>query len=172
MVLFSGEKDLFDYISNIYPDISTELPVSSAEKIIISEYSHNAVSMVLAANEMSIPILGILDGYQTIAEAFGADCVPDDNCPEGKQELAVTDSNSPLYKGLPHVISVCRGNPITIDEERIPPEIDCIARSENGEIISFCKKNSLNPTVFALNYYLNSTLTNYGEAILKNFLNI
>lgn len=172
MILFSGDKELYDFISGIYPEVSIELPIDAAEKVIVSEYSHSAVSLVRAADEMSVPVLGILDGYRAVAEAFGADCVPDDNCPEGKQEFAVVDVNSPIYKGLGHVISVCRGNPITLDEERIPPEIDCIARAETGEVISFCKKNSLNPKIFAVNYYLNSTLTGNGEAILKNFLSL
>ncbi len=173
MILYLGDKELFDFISSIYPDISCEISAEEADKIITAEYSHNSVSVVRYADENKIPLLGILDGCKAVAEAFGADCIPIENCSEGKQELAVLDTNVSLYKNLGHVISICRGDPSTLDEETLPPELDCISRSETGEILSFRKKNTDGSSyIFAVNFYLNSSLTQCGEIILKNFIGL
>lgn len=169
MILFSGDKELFEYIYNMHSELSTEISVFDAEKIIVSDYSLNTIALIRQADELKIPILGILDGYQSIAEAFGADCIPLENCAEGKQEFGVLDTNCPLYNNLPHVSSICRGNPYQIDEERIPPELDCIARAETGEIIAFYKKST---NIFAVNYYINSSLTSHGDKVISNFLKL
>lgn len=173
MILYLGDKELFDFISGIYPDISCEISVEEADKIIVSEYSHNTVSCVRYADSNKIPLLGVLDGYKSVAESFGADCIPVENCSEGKQELAVLDTGVNLHKNLGHVTMICRGDPSALDEETMPPELDCIARAETGEIISFCKKSDNNEEyIFAVNYYLNSPLTQCGDTILKNFINL
>lgn len=163
---------MLDYIQGIYPDISDEISVEDADKIIISEHSHSTVACVRYADTNNIPLLGVLDGCKAVAEYFGADCIPDENCPEGKQELAVLDPHSAIFKNLGHVTTVCRGDPTSPDEETLPPELDCIARAETGEIISFCKKSDDGSLIFAVNYYLNSPLTQCGDTILKNFIEL
>lgn len=170
MVLYLGEKELYDFISGLCDDISTELPAENADRIIISEYSYNAVSLVRNALDKNIPVLGVLDGYQTIVEAYGGECIPIENCPEGKQEFAVVDTTAPIYKGTEHVMTICRGNPSAADEERLPPELDCIARSEDGDIIALADVE--HKKVFAVNYYLSSSLTQNADKLIMNFLAI
>lgn len=173
MILYLGDKELFDFICSIHPDISMEISFEEADKMIISEYSHNAVSLIRSAAEKGKPTLCVLNGYQSMTEAFGAQCQTLENCPEGKQELAVIDTSTALHKGLGHVISICRGIPSAIIEETMPPTLDCIARAETGEIIAL-KKNVAGSSndLYALNYYLNSALTQHGEIIIQNFLNL
>ena len=170
MILYLGDKEFYEFILGITREISQELSVAEADRIVVSEYSHNAIALVREAEERHIPLLAVLDGYRSVAEAFGAECINIENCPEGKQELAVIDTSMPLYKGFGKVTSICRGNSVAVDEDTMPPELDCIARAETGEIITLCKKEeNNNPQIYAVNYYLNSTLTEKGELILKNF---
>lgn len=170
MVLFLGDRELYDFLLNIDDCFSSEADILDADKLIVSEYSYNAVSIIRHAAENNIPVLGILDGYLSVVEAFGGECVPAEKCPEGKQELAILDTSTPLYKDFGHVVSICRGRPSALNEENIPPCLDCIARAETGEIIGIIKKDSNN--VFAVNYYLNSALTEDGQTVILNFLNI
>lgn len=173
MILYLGDNELYEFIYEIEPDISTDILLKETQKLIVSEYSHNAASLIRSAAALGIPILGILDGYLSVAEAFGGECLPIENCPEGKQELAVLDTSSPIYRSFGHVSRICRGNACAIDEASMPDELDCIARSENGDIIAFCNKTDGNsPNIFAVNYYLNSALTEKGDVIILNFLNI
>ena len=173
MVLYLGDNELFDFIYAIDPDISSEISLKETQKLIVSEYSHNAASLIRSAAALEIPILGILDGYLSVAEAFGGECLPIENCPEGKQELAILDTSSPIYKSFGHVASICRGNACAINEASMPKELYCIARCESGDIIAFCNKPfGKTPNIFAVNYYLNSALTEKGDLIILNFLNI
>lgn len=170
MVLFVGDKELYDFLLNIDEGISSEMDILDADKLIVSEYSYNAVSIIRRAAEKNIPVLGVLDGYLSVVEAFGGECIPAEKCPEGKQELAILDTSVPLYKDLGHVVSICRGRPSAVNEENLPSSLDCIARAETGEIIGVINKDLNN--IFAVNYYLNSSLTEYGQTIILNFLNI
>ena len=64
MILYLGDKEFYEFILGITREISQELAVSEAEKIIIAEYSHNAISLVREAEERHIPLLAVLDGYR------------------------------------------------------------------------------------------------------------
>jgi len=173
MILYLGDKELFDFIYNLTENISMDITLSEADKVIVSEHTHNAVSLIRYAAEANIPVLGILDGYTSVAEAFDAECLHIENCSEGKQELAILDTTVPLHKNLGHVMPICRGNPLALSEDSMSNLLDCIARSEEGEIIAFSHKSVNGETnIFAVNYYINSTLTQYGETVLANFINL
>lgn len=172
MILYVGDKELFNFIFAVTEDISSDITMSEADKLIISEYSHNAISLIRYAVSENIPVLGILDGFKSVAETFGIECICVD-CPEGKEELAILDTNCDLYKNLSHVTTICRGNPFSIAESAINKDFDCAARAENGEIISVCARSkSGQQNVFALNYYLTSSITQKGNEVIKNFVNL
>lgn len=171
MILFFGEKEQFDYIKTITADITYDIGIESAEKLIVCEFTEASVAAVRAAVLINIPVLGILDGYQAVCAAFGGRCEAIDTCPEGKQEWAVIDATSPIYVGLESVIKICRGKPIAIIEAAMPAELDCMSRAETGEIIAL--RNFTAPktygNVYAINYYPSSELTPNGDHIIKNF---
>ena len=174
MILFFGEKNLFDYIKGITPDITYDIGIESASGLIVGESTETAIAAVRAAQLINIPVLGILDGYQAVCAAYGARCEAIDTCSEGKQEWAVIDTKCPIYRGLASVIKICRGKPLSIIEAAMPPELDCISRAETGEIIALGSKDAsgIRSDVYAINYYPNSDLTPDGEHILKNFINM
>ncbi len=173
MILYLGDKETFDYLATLTNDISAEISIDEADKIIVLEYSHTAVSLIREAEGKNIPVLGILDGFRSVAEAMGAELITIENCPEGKQELCVLDTDSPLHHSLPHVTSVCRGSSEGIDEERFPDELMAIARAETGEIIAFSKNTDQEfPHIYGVNYYITSGLTLCKENIINNFINL
>lgn len=174
MILFFGEKSLFDYIRTITDDITYDVGIESAQKLIVSESTEAATAAVRAAVLINIPVLGILDGYQAVSAAFGGRCEEISACAEGKQEWAVIDTGAPIYSGLESVIKICRGKPIAVIEASMPAELDCISRAETGEIIAL--RNFSAPgiygSVYAINYYPSSELTPNGDHIIKNFINL
>lgn len=174
MILYIGEKDLFDNLKSITNDITYDIGVESAAKLIVSDASPAAAAAVRAAILINIPVLGILDGYQAVTQAFGGRCEEIDTCAEGKQEWAVIDATSPIYAGLESVIKICRGKPHAIIESTMPAELDCMSRAETGEIIalrSFTAPGQYG-NIYAINYYPYSDLTPDGERILKNFIEL
>ena len=172
MVLYLGAQDLYDFIVQTGVELSTDAGGENIERIIIAENSENAIAAVKFAMDKHIPRLGILDGYQSVVAAFGGAC-QDVECAEGKQEWVVLDATAPIFAGLETVVKICRGGPETLTEES-PPELDCIARSESGEILGVCNMriDGSRGSIYAINYYIHSSLTPEGIHIIQNFLNL
>ena len=173
MVLYMGERPFFDYLLSLNVPVSFSGNLSGADRVIISEYSENAVRIIKEALLINIPVLGILDGTKSIIKAFDGRFEEID-CAEGKQEFAVIDTSVPIFGGLETVIKICRGKPFGILETVMPKELDVISRSENGDILAV--SNLIAPNkhgkIFGLNYYLASELTPDAKMIIRNFLYI
>ncbi len=174
MILFIGDKALYDFVHEIVPDVTYDVPIEQADKLIVCDCSDSALQAVRAAILINIPILGILGGYQAVAEVFGARYEAIDNCQEGKQEMAILDTGSTLFKGLETVIKICRGTPTAVIDTALPTELDCIARAESGEVIAFSNRQvqNLEESIFAVNIHLVSNLTPDGAKFIENFINI
>ncbi|MCX7715674.1 MAG: hypothetical protein N2171_08115 [Clostridia bacterium] len=172
MILFMGKKEDYDFISNLGGNLSDSIPVDSAKKLILTEYSKNAVEAVNIAKKKAIPVLGIVDGYKTVVEAFGGKCCDLSVDCENKQEWAVIDATSPIYFMLESVIKVCRAKPFAIDEKTCPMDLDVMSRAESGEIIAIRNKvdSKKYGNIYAVNFYLQSDLTPDGRKIIRNFL--
>ena len=173
MVLYIGERPLFDYLLSQSVPVSYSSDLSGAEKVIVTEYTERAVRIIKEAHLINIPVLGILDGVRSIITAF--DCRFEDiECAEGRQEFAVIDTSIPIFRGLETVIKICRGKPFGIVETAIPSKIDAISRAGNGDILAIC--NLIAPdmygNVYGLNFYMASELTPDAKTIIKNFLEL
>ena len=173
MIIYMGERGTFDYLAGLGLPVIFSSSLGDAEKLIVTEYSDQAVRMIREAILVNVPVLGILDGFQSIIKVFDGRC-EEIECAEGKQEWAVVDTSVPIYKNLETTIKICRGKPIGILESVMPPELDCISRSKEGEIISVA--NLIAPekhgNVYGLNYYITSGLTPDAEKIIHNFLSL
>ncbi len=174
MILYIGDKEQYDYFSQFSGQITAECELGEAEKIILTEDSLRAASAVEYAAASGIPLLGVLEGFEAVIKTLDGTCVPLENCSEGKQELAVVDPEVPIYRNLEHVITICRGIPVGIDETTMPGFLRCISRSEAGDIIAieFLREDGMPSDLYALNVYLNSSLTRMGDQVVKNFLNL
>lgn len=168
-----GDRPQFDYLLSLNAPVTFSNNLSEADKIIITEYSEQAVRTIREAILINIPVLAILDGFKSVVQAFGGRC-EDIECAEGKQETAIIDTNVPIYKGLETVVKICRGRPFGILEAVMPQELDVITRSGNGDILAV--SNLIAPhkhgNIFGLNYYIASELTPCAKYIIKNFLEL
>lgn len=173
MIHYMGERSIFDYLVQLDLPVIFSNSLSNAEKIIITEFSDQAVRLVREALLVNVPVLGILDGFRSVIKAFDGRC-EDIECAEGKQEWAVIDTSVPIYNGLETAIRICRGKPYGVLETVMPEELDCISRSNEGEIIAVC--NLIAPKkhgkIYGLNYYIASGLTPDAEKIVRNFINL
>ena len=173
MVVYMGERGTFDYLSGLSVPIVFSGSLGDAEKLIVTEYSEQAVRLVREAILVNIPVLGILDGFQSIIKAFDGQCEEID-CAEGKQEWAVIDTSVPLFYELETTIKICRGKPIGLLEAVMPQDLDCISRSGGGEILAVANLISpgMHGNVYGINYHISSELTPDAEKIIANFLNL
>lgn len=167
MILFIGDKEIYDFISSITPDVTYDIGIESAEKLIVCDSSDQAISAVRAATLINLPVLGILGGHNAVASACQLRFENCESCSEGKQEFAILDTSSPIFKGLETVIKICRGNPTVLIPAALTGGFDCTARAETGEIVAFASQES---KIYAVNFHLSSGLTPDGKRIIKNFI--
>ena len=173
MILYMGERPLFDYLLSQSAPVSYSNNLSGAEKVIISEYTDRAVRTVKEAHLINIPVLGILDGVKSIITAFDGR-FEDIECAEGRQEYTVIDTGIPIFRGLETVIKICRGKPIGILETLTPSKLDPISRSGNGDVLAICNliAPDIHGNVYGLNFYMTSELTPDAKTIIKNFIEL
>ncbi len=174
MILFIGDDLMYNFIEKITPNISRDIKIEHAEKLIIADSSDEAISAVKAALLINIPILGILDGYRAVSEGFLTRCEQIETGGEGKMEMVILDNQSSIFKGLEKVIKACRGTSLSVIEANMPKELLPVARAETGETIAYSAYTTpeIEMNVYAVNLHLESQLTPDGEKIIKNFLNL
>ena len=174
MILFIGDDLVYNFIEKITPNLSRDIKIENAEKLIVADSSIDAILAVKSALLINIPVLGILDGYLAVSEGFSTRCEEIETGGEGKMEMVILDNDSTIFKGLEKVIKACRGTSLSVIEANMPKELLPVARAETGEIIAYSAYTTpeIEMNVYAINLHLESKLTPQGEIIIKNFINI
>lgn len=113
-----------------------------------------------------IPILGVCLGHQAIGQAYGALITKAKRPMHGKSSL-INHNDHALFRGLPELLTVGRYHSLIVDEQGLSPEIEIIARSEEGEVMAIAHKKH---PVFGLQFHPESVMTEHGHHLLKNFL--
>lgn len=111
-------------------------------------------------------ILGICLGHQAIGEAFGGSLT---NLSEVIHGLAseVKVKEDLLFKDLPECFKIGRYHSWVINEKNLPPELDVIARTPDGQIMGVRHRKL---KVRGLQFHPESILTEFGLEIMKNWL--
>jgi len=173
VILYLGEREFFDYLTSQNIPVIFSNTLTNADKLVVCEYSEQAVRLIKEAMLINIPVLGVLDGFQSVISAFDGKC-EEITCAEGKQEFAVIDTTVSIYQNLETVIKICRGKPVGVLESLLPAELDPITRSDNCDILAV--NNLIAPgkhgNIFGVNYYLSSGLTPDAQIIINNFFNL
>ena len=113
-----------------------------------------------------LPVLGVCLGHQAIGAAFGGDIVRAGQQMHGKTSVITTDQQG-VFAGLPQQFTVNRYHSLVIDKTTLPACLTVTATSEDGEIQGV-RHTTL--AVEGVQFHPESILTEYGHAMLKNFL--
>lgn len=116
-----------------------------------------------------IPILGICLGHQAICEAFGGVVGYAKRLMHGKKSTITVDGSSAIFRGLSGEISAARYHSLAAIDQDFPEELAITARTSDGEIMAVEHKKY---PVFGLQFHPESILTDDGEKIMRNFLEI
>ncbi|NLM35936.1 MAG: aminodeoxychorismate/anthranilate synthase component II [Clostridiales bacterium] len=115
-----------------------------------------------------LPILGICLGHQAIAHAFGGQIIRAEKIMHGKTSELYTE-DSLIFKGLPRSFNVMRYHSLVVEANSLPEELEVIAKTKD-EVIMALKHKSYE--IYGLQFHPESILTEYGEKILKNFVEV
>ena len=116
----------------------------------------------------SKPIFGVCLGHQAIGEAFGGKLI---NLPKVYHGVAtpisVIETHEKLYLGLPQRQNVGRYHSWVVDEKTFPQDLMVTSIDEEGRIMSLAHKHY---NLRGVQFHPESILTEYGNQILKNWL--
>lgn len=115
-----------------------------------------------------IPILGICLGHQCIGEVFGGKVVRAQEPMHGRSS-AINHDGTGVFKGLPSPFKAGRYHSLIVEQIPDNGPLSVTARSNAGEIMGLA--HTSHPT-YGVQFHPESVLTEYGHAMLGNFLRL
>lgn len=149
-----------------------EIAAMAVDRILISPgpcTPHEAgISMDLIARfSGKVPILGVCLGHQSIAEVFGGSVVRAPRLMHGKTS-AIEHTAEGLFSGIPTPFTATRYHSLIV-EEPLPLSLKRTAWTAEGELMGL---QHINHPTYGLQFHPESILSEYGHAMLKNFLEV
>ena len=115
---------------------------------------------------MSVPIMGICLGHQSIGYAFGGDIVRAEHIMHGKTSMILNDGRT-IFAGLPNPFSAGRYHSLIVKKDTLPDCLGISAQTAEGEIMGLRHRQY---PVEGIQFHPESVLTPQGKRIIRNFL--
>lgn len=115
-----------------------------------------------------LPLLGICLGHQAIGCAFGGNVIGAEKIMHGKTSEVLIEEGD-IFKDLPESFNVMRYHSLVIENSSIPRELKVIAETRDKVIMGIKHKDY---KIYGLQFHPESILTEYGDKILKNFIEV
>jgi len=118
-----------------------------------------------------LPILGVCLGHQSIGQAFGGKIVHASAIMHGKTSI-IHHNGQGVFKGIPGPFEATRYHSLVIEKQSLPDCLEITAWTENdkGELDEIMGVRHKELDVEGVQFHPESILTQYGHALLKNFL--
>ena len=159
--VFRNDKITIDQISDLNPQ---GIVISPGPKT----PNDAGICLNLIKKELSIPILGICLGHQSIGQAYGAKIIKCEEIMHGKIDN-VNHFNHPLFNGIENSFKATRYHSLIIDKKTLPSKLKIISETNNKIIMGIANNEK---KIFGIQFHPESIGTEVGKLIFKNFLNI
>ncbi|MEM7724758.1 MAG: aminodeoxychorismate/anthranilate synthase component II [Cyanobacteria bacterium P01_A01_bin.45] len=116
---------------------------------------------------VSVPILGVCLGHQSIGQVFGGKIVSASELMHGKTSQ-VSHNGLGVFQGLENPMTATRYHSLIIDRQTCPDVLEITAWIEDGTIMGVRHRNY--PHIEGVQFHPESVLTNSGKQLLRNFL--
>src|SRR5215216_6601727 len=114
-----------------------------------------------------IPVLGVCLGHQCLGAIYGGKVDRAARLMHGKTS-SVNHNGQGIFKDIPSPFEGMRYHSLIVHEP-VPPELEVLAKTAEGEIMAL--KHKEHPT-YGVQFHPESILTEHGKQILKNFLDL
>lgn len=114
-----------------------------------------------------IPILGVCLGHQAICEALGGKISHAKKLMHGKSSIVNISTDCKIFEGLNKRERVARYH--SLIALNLPDCLSVTAKDDNGEIMAVAHKEK---PIYGLQFHPESILTDSGEKMMRNFLEI
>ena len=113
-----------------------------------------------------IPIFGVCLGHQAIGQAFGGKILRAPVPMHGKLSL-VKHGGDGVFRGIERPFKATRYHSLVVDKEGLPDALEISATTPDGVIMGLRHREF---PVEGVQFHPESVMTDYGKAILENFL--
>lgn len=127
-----------------------------------------SMSLVNAAIENDIPLLGVCLGHQSIAQAMGGEIIRCHEIIHGKTDSIFNDQKT-IFNGLPDNFKATRYHSLVVSNDSLPNNIEISAKTNDGIIMGIRHKES---RVEGIQFHPESIATDFGHKILENFIGL
>ena len=126
------------------------------------------LSLVQAAAENNLPILGVCLGHQIIGQVFGCNIIRATEPVHGKVDK-IMHKGIGLFRDLPNAFIATRYHSLIIDSQTFPNELEISARNSDG-IVMGIKHKTL--PLHGVQFHPESIATVSGQNLLSNFIEL
>lgn len=130
------------------------------------EHAGICLSLVEAAAEAELPLLGVCLGHQTIGQAFGGKIVEAAEIRHGKIDQ-IHHQGGGVLAGLPSPFDATRYHSLCIDPQNFPDALQVTASAGDGTIMAVSHKHH---AIHGVQFHPESIATQFGETMIRNFL--
>ena len=124
------------------------------------------LSLVHAAAETKMPLMGVCLGHQAIGEAFGGQVVRCHEIVHGKMG-AMKHTGKGLFAGLPSPFEATRYHSLVVDRPTLPDCLEITAELEDGTIMGLQHREL---PIHGVQFHPESIRSEHGHQLLQNFL--
>ncbi len=124
------------------------------------------LSLVAAAAETRIPLLGVCLGHQSIGQAFGGKVVQASEIVHGKMG-EIHHQQAGVFAGLPSPIAATRYHSLIVERATLPDDLEVTAELTDGTIMGL-RHRSL--PIEGVQFHPESIASEHGHAMLRTFL--
>ena len=187
MFILIDNYDSFTYnLYHYFSEIGANVEVYRNDKITINELKlKNPTGIILSPGPctpndagicmeiikklgVSIPILGVCLGHQSIGQVYGGKVIRSPYLMHGKVSLN-NHQNKTIFNNIKSPFKATRYHSLIIEKNNLPSCLDITAETEDGIIMGLSHKQY---PVHGVQFHPESIASECGHDILQNFINI
>tara|TARA_B110000495_G_scaffold183956_1_gene180655 strand:+ start:874 stop:1464 length:591 start_codon:yes stop_codon:yes gene_type:complete len=187
MFILIDNYDSFTYnLYHYFSEIGANVEVYRNDKITINELKlKNPTGIILSPGPctpndagicmeiikklgVSIPILGVCLGHQSIGQVYGGKVIRSPYLMHGKVS-SINHQNKTIFNNIKSPFKATRYHSLIIEKNNLPSCLDITAETEDGIIMGLSHKQY---PVHGVQFHPESIASECGHDILQNFINI
>ncbi len=126
------------------------------------------LSLVHAAAETGMPLMGVCLGHQAIGEAFGGNVIRCKDIVHGKLGK-MQHGGEGLFADLPSPFDATRYHSLIVDRATLPETLEITAELDDGAIMGLQHKTL---PIHGVQFHPESIASEHGHKLLDNFLRL